>query len=115
MTKTATDIKLPEIDKKARLSFDVPAMEQLFDHYGDAYINNVLDGLDRNSIDTFKIALAAMLRDTDVEPTAVIEKMTLIDLAMCIADAISLKLHGKPFKQHMEENIAEAMKAQKAA
>ena len=100
-------VALPEISKDAHLSFDVAAMEALHQKYGDHYVNDTISGLDRNDVTVFTAALKVMLKNTDIEPAAAIEKFTLSDLAGRIADAIAIRIHGKTFRESAAATDAE--------
>lgn len=105
---------LPEIGEGAHLAFDTAAMEALHKRFKDNYVADMLNGLDRNDVSVFKAALEAMSRGTEASAADIIDKFTLTELAIRIADTVSLRVHGKKFKEQQADRIAAAVDADAA-
>lgn len=112
---TNRTISLPEGGKGAHLAFDVAAMEALHDKYGDGYVNEVLAGLDRHDISVFLPVLDVMVKDSKKTPAEIVEASAMADLAIMIADAISLRIYGRTFKEQQEHNFASVVQSAETA
>lgn len=101
--KKGFTVPLPEAGEKAYLDFSIAAMHELHDFYGDDYVNRLSVGIDARNIVTLRKALEVMMCEANIDPDAVIAKMTLAELGDRIGDALYLKIHGRTLAQLIGE------------
>lgn len=98
-------IDLPAAGDSARLRLTIDAMNALHEAFGDTYINDTLQRLNLMDPKCLKLCVEKMLVDADegVTLARLVEKMTVSELAVAIADALWLAVHGKKLTDAADE------------
>jgi hypothetical protein len=100
-------IDLPEAGDKITLTFSMDAMDALHEKYGDKYVNEVFDRLNMFDPVAIKLCLSKMA-SAEVSIPDLMQKMTVQDLSVRIADAIHLSLKGTKLSDMKADDEAAA-------